>query len=95
MIYKEFQEQISSLKFFLKNIDISLDNFNGIINQTQLEVEKQKNKYINSGTKFIESITNIKKENANANRKKSELNKDNTNRNKEGSANKENTTIRR
>ena len=63
MIYKEFQEQISSLKFFLKNIDISLDNFNGIINQTQLEVEKQKNKYINSGTKFIESITNFKKEN--------------------------------
>ena len=63
MIYKEFQEQISSLKFFLKNIDISLDNFNGVINQTQLEVEKQKNKYINSGTKFIESITNIKKEN--------------------------------
>jgi len=63
IIYKEFQEQINSLKFFLKNIDISLDNFNGVINQTQLEVEKQKNKYINSGTKFIESITNIKKEN--------------------------------
>ena len=63
IIYKEFQEQINSLKFFLKNIDISLDNFNGVINQTQLEVEKQKNKYINSGTKFIELITNIKKEN--------------------------------
>jgi len=63
IIYKEFQEQINSLKFFLKNIDISLDNFNGVINETQLEVEKQKNKYINSGTKFIESITNIKKEN--------------------------------
>ena len=63
VIYEQFNEQINALKFFLKNIELSLDNFKGIIQQTQLEVEKQKNNYINLGTKFIESISNIKKEN--------------------------------
>ena len=45
----------------MKNIDFSLDNFKGIINQTKFVVENQKKKYSNLKHKFLE--LNIKKNN--------------------------------
>lgn len=62
-IYKEFQEQIKALNFFLKNIELTLDNYKEILNQTKLDVENLKNKYIPLKNKFIETISSIKNEN--------------------------------
>ena len=42
LIYEELKKQINSLNFFLKSIELSLDNFKVIINQTKLEVENKK-----------------------------------------------------
>ena len=62
-VYQGFKEQINGIKFFLKGIDFSLDNFSGVIKQTKLEVEKQKIKYLNLKNNFLENISSIKKEN--------------------------------
>lgn len=62
-IYKDLQEQIKSINFFLKNIEFSLDNFKFIINKTKLDVEKQKMKYINLKNNFLGIINFYNKEN--------------------------------
>lgn len=62
-LYKDFKEQLNVFNFFLKNIDLSLDNFRGIMNQTKLDVENQKMVYTNFGNKFIESLSLYKKDN--------------------------------
>lgn len=62
-LYQGFKGQINGIKFFLKGIDFSLDNFIGVIKQTKLEVEKQKIKYLNLKNNFLENISSIKKEN--------------------------------
>ena len=63
MIYKECKAQINSLNFFLKNIELSLDNFKGTLKQTKKDVEKQKDNCKNLEKQFIESISSFKKEN--------------------------------
>ena len=65
LIYEELQKQIDSLKFFLQNIELSLDNFKVIINQTKLEVENKKNECLSLSDKFSEYISITKKENEN------------------------------
>ena len=62
-LYQDFKEQLNVFNFFLKNIDLSLDNFRGIMNQTKLDVENQKIIYVNFRNKFIESISLYKKDN--------------------------------
>ena len=62
-LYQDFKEQLNVFNFFLKNIDLSLDNFRGIMNQTKLDVENQKIIYVNFRNKFIESISSYKKDN--------------------------------
>lgn len=62
-IYKDLQEQIKSINFFLKNIEFSLDNFKFIINKTKLDIEKQKMKYINLKNNFLGIINFYNKEN--------------------------------
>ena len=62
-LYQNFKEQLNVFNFFLKNIDLSLDNFRGIMNQTKLDVENQKIIYVNFRNKFIESISLYKKDN--------------------------------
>jgi len=62
-IYKDLQEQIKSINFFLKNIEFSLDNFKFIINKTKLDIEKQKMKYINLKNNFLRIINFYNKEN--------------------------------
>ena len=62
-LYQNFKEQLNVFNFFLKNIDLSLDNFRGIMNQTKLDVENQKIIYVNFRNKFIESISSYKKDN--------------------------------
>ena len=62
-IYKDLQEQIKSINFFLKNIEFSLDNFKFIINKTKLDIEKQKKKYINLKNNFLGIINFYNKEN--------------------------------
>ena len=62
-LYKDFKEQLNVFNFFLKNIELSLDNFRGIMNQTKLDVENQKNIYVNYKNKFIESFSLHKKDN--------------------------------
>ena len=62
-LYKDFKEQLHVFNFFLKNIELSLDNFRGIMNQTKLDVENQKNIYVNYKNKFIESFSLHKKDN--------------------------------
>ena len=62
-LYKDFKEQLNVFNFFLKNIDLSLDNFRGIMNQTKLDVENQKMVYTNFGNKFTESLSLYKKDN--------------------------------
>ena len=62
-IYKDLQEQIKSINFFLKNIEFSLDNFKFIINKTKLDIEKQKKKYINLKNNFLGIINFYYKEN--------------------------------
>ena len=61
-LYQDFKEQLNVFNFFLKNIDLSLDNFRGIMNQTKLDVENQKIIYVNFRNKFIESISLYKKD---------------------------------
>ena len=63
MIYKECKAQINSLNFFLKNIELSLDNFKGTLKQTKKDVEKQKDNCKKQKKQFIESISSFKKEN--------------------------------
>ena len=65
LICEELQKQIDSLKFFLQNIELSLDNFKVIINQTKLEVENKKNECLSLSDKFSEYISITKKENEN------------------------------
>ena len=62
-LYKDFKEQLNVFNFFLKNIDLSLDNFRGIMNQTKLDVENQKMVYTNFRNKFTESLSLYKKDN--------------------------------
>ena len=62
-LYKDFKEQLNIFNFFLKNIDFSIDNFRGIMNQTKLDVENQKLVYLNFSNKFKESISLYKKDN--------------------------------
>ena len=62
-LYQGFKEKINVLKFFLKGIDFALDNFNIILEQTKLDVEKGKEIYLNTKKNFLELISKYKKEN--------------------------------
>jgi len=62
-LYQNFKKNIDVIDYFLKGIDAALVNFDVILEQTKLDVEKGKNIYLNSKKNFLELISEYKKEN--------------------------------
>ena len=62
-LYQNLKEKINVFNYFLKGIDIALDNFDVILEQTKLDIEKGKKIYLNSKKNFLELISEYKKEN--------------------------------
>ena len=62
-LYQNFKKNIDVIDYFLKGIDVALVNFDVILEQTKLDVEKGKKIYLNSKKNFLELISEYKKEN--------------------------------
>ena len=63
IIFKQFKNQINSLKSFLKGIDASIDSFHNLLEQIKKESNSLKGKYLEIKQNFFESISSYQKDN--------------------------------
>ena len=63
IIFKNNKNQIKGINLFLKGLDITMDNFKNLLEQTKKEINILKDKYLDIKQNFFQSIKAYQKEN--------------------------------
>ena len=63
IIFKHNKNKIKGLNLFLKGLDITMDNFKNLLEQTKKEIKNLKDKYLDIKQNFFQSIKAYQKEN--------------------------------